>query len=178
MCPCAWCWQRFLVSCPADSPVTGLQRPTFRSPPIDATGVGAVTAWPPSGAPASAPAAAGGPRAQCDAGARKGGSHAARSCLSVGVQGQTEMADEVGAASGLGSGVCREEATAAATGGEPGMCACGRPTERISVTVKPTTGGQFAVTAASDDSVDYLKLLVSQKLKVPKERICLLYRNR
>ena len=58
------------------------------------------------------------------------------------------------------------------------MCACGRPTERISVTVKPTTGGQFAVTAASDDSVDYLKLLVSQKLKVPKERICLLYRNR
>ena len=89
------------------------------------------------------------------------------------------MADDTSASGGLGPGVCREEAPAAAsTSGEPAVCACGRPTERISVTVKPTTGGQFAVTAASDDSVDYLKLLVSQKLKVPKERICLLYRNR
>ncbi|XP_037076797.1 LOW QUALITY PROTEIN: midnolin homolog [Pollicipes pollicipes] len=83
------------------------------------------------------------------------------------------MADDVAAAGGLGSGVCRDEA-----GPDSGVCTCGRPTERISVTVKPTTGGQFAVTATSDDSVDYLKLLVSQKLKVPKERICLLYRNR
>ncbi|XP_043235098.1 midnolin homolog [Amphibalanus amphitrite] len=118
----------------------------------------------------SAAGSGGGRRAQCGGGARRGASHAALSSIGVGVARRADMADE--------PGLCREEAPAAGSGGEPAVCACGRPTERISVTVKPTTGGQFAVSAASDDSVDYLKLLVSQKLKVPKERICLLYRNR
>ena len=130
-------------------------------------------------AAAAAAAVHGWPRLQCGSGARRGGSHAARFCSRDGVVRAGDMSDDRSAA---GPGVCREEASTStaptSATGEPTVCACGRPTDRISVTVKPTTGGQFAVTAASDDSVDYLKLLVSQKLKVPKERICLLYRNR
>lgn len=94
----------------------------------------------------------------------------------VTVAEDSAMSEEVAEGGGLGSAVCSEETTSAER--TTSICTCGRPTEMICVTVKPTTGGQFSVTASSDDSVEYLKLLVSQKLKVPKERICLLYRNR
>ena len=48
----------------------------------------------------------------------------------------------------------------------------------ITVHVHPTTGGQFQLQTSAADSVDHLKKLISKKLKVPKDRICLLYRER
>lgn len=48
----------------------------------------------------------------------------------------------------------------------------------ITVSVTPTTGGQFQLAVPKSDSIENLKKLISKKLKVPKERICLLYRDR
>lgn len=50
--------------------------------------------------------------------------------------------------------------------------------ELISVTVAPFTGGPFSVSVGRRDSVDELKKAVAKKLKVLKDRICLLYRER
>ena len=50
--------------------------------------------------------------------------------------------------------------------------------ETISVTVAPFTGGPFVVTVRKTDSVEELKRAVAKKLKVLKDRICLLYRER
>lgn len=44
--------------------------------------------------------------------------------------------------------------------------------------IHPTTGGHFELQVALSESVEALKALVSKRLKVPKERICLLYRER
>ena len=60
-------------------------------------------------------------------------------------------------------------ATAAAASPGPGM---------ISVTVAPFTGGPFTVTISRQESVEELKKAVAKKLKVLKDRICLLYRER
>lgn len=57
-------------------------------------------------------------------------------------------------------------------------CVCGTVVERISVGIRPTTGGQFVISIPADESVEHLRLMVSQKLRVPRERICLLYRNK
>lgn len=48
----------------------------------------------------------------------------------------------------------------------------------ITITVSPTTGGQFDLDVLKTDSVESLKKLISKRLRVPKERICLLYRER
>ncbi|KAE8747643.1 hypothetical protein FOCC_FOCC005622 [Frankliniella occidentalis] len=48
----------------------------------------------------------------------------------------------------------------------------------ITVTVAMTTGGQFTLQVDQLESVDTLKKMASKKLRVPKERICLLYRER
>ena len=48
----------------------------------------------------------------------------------------------------------------------------------ISVTVAPFTGGPFTVTISRQESVEELKKAVAKKLKVLKDRICLLYRER
>ena len=48
----------------------------------------------------------------------------------------------------------------------------------ISVTVAPFTGGPFTVTISRRESVEDLKKAVAKKLKVLKDRICLLYRER
>ena len=50
--------------------------------------------------------------------------------------------------------------------------------EVITVTVAPFTGGPFLVRVAKTDSVEELKKAVAKKLKVLKDRICLLYRER
>ena len=52
------------------------------------------------------------------------------------------------------------------------------PTNLISVTVAPFTGGPFTLTVNKRDSVEELKKAVAKKLKVLKDRICLLYRER
>jgi len=48
----------------------------------------------------------------------------------------------------------------------------------ISVTVAPTTGGQFEIKVSKSESIDTLKKTISKRLKVPKERICLLWKDR
>lgn len=48
----------------------------------------------------------------------------------------------------------------------------------ITISVTPTTGGQFDLAVTKSDTIENLKKLISKKLKVPKERICLLHRER
>ncbi|CAG2062485.1 unnamed protein product [Timema podura] len=55
-------------------------------------------------------------------------------------------------------------------------CGCSSST-KITVRVTPTTGGQFDLQVAKTESVENLKKFISKKLKVPKERICLLHRD-
>lgn len=54
---------------------------------------------------------------------------------------------------------------------------CG-PHTQISIHISPTTGGDFHLTVEPDITVDNLKKLVSKKLKVPRDRICLLFREK
>ena len=67
-------------------------------------------------------------------------------------------------------------------GGAP-TCLCGHRVgasgePHITVTVAPTTGGQFEVKVGKLDTIDNLKKTISKRLKVPKERICLLWKDR
>lgn len=48
----------------------------------------------------------------------------------------------------------------------------------ITITITPTTGGQFNLEMVKNDTIENLKKIVSKKLKVSRERICLLYRER
>ena len=50
--------------------------------------------------------------------------------------------------------------------------------DKILITVAPFTGGPFSVSLNKRDSIEDLKKVVAKKLKVLKERICLLYRER
>ena len=62
--------------------------------------------------------------------------------------------------------------------GESG-CGCGpRSGPKMVVVVSPTTGGQLEVSVCPSESVEQLKKRLSKRLKVPKERICLLHRER
>lgn len=54
---------------------------------------------------------------------------------------------------------------------------CG-PHSNILIHVSPTTGGDFYLTVEPDISVDNFKKLVSKRLKVPRDRICLLFRDK
>lgn len=54
---------------------------------------------------------------------------------------------------------------------------CG-PHPHISIHISPTTGGDFYLTVEPDITVENLKKLVSKKLKVPRDRICLLFRDK
>merc|ERR1712018_994823 len=49
--------------------------------------------------------------------------------------------------------------------------------DKINVLVAPFTGGPFSVQVSRKDSVEELKKAVAKKLKVLKDRICLLYRE-
>lgn len=71
--------------------------------------------------------------------------------------------------------------TPAAMPAAPGSSSSGplaAPAESISVTVAPFTGGPFSISVSRRDSVEELKKAVAKKLKVLKDRICLLYRER
>jgi len=48
----------------------------------------------------------------------------------------------------------------------------------VTLTVAPFTGGPFSLTLSRGDSVEELKKTVAKRLKVLKDRICLLYRER
>ncbi|XP_050313301.1 midnolin-A [Anthonomus grandis grandis] len=54
---------------------------------------------------------------------------------------------------------------------------CG-PDTHINVQVSPTTGGEFYISLESHSTVENLKKLISKKLKVPRDRICLLFRDK
>ncbi|XP_045474810.1 midnolin homolog isoform X1 [Harmonia axyridis] len=54
---------------------------------------------------------------------------------------------------------------------------CG-PNTRISIHVNPTTGGDFYLTVENDITVDNFKKLVSKRLKVSRDRISLLFRDK
>lgn len=73
----------------------------------------------------------------------------------------------------------------------PTACLCGHrlssssssssmidPLPVISLTVAPTTGGQFELKVSKLETIDNLKKTISKRLKVPKERICLLWKDR
>ena len=49
---------------------------------------------------------------------------------------------------------------------------------RICITVAPFTGGPFEVSVNKGDTVEELKKVIARRLKVSKERIYLLYRER
>ncbi|XP_017791296.1 PREDICTED: midnolin-A-like isoform X2 [Habropoda laboriosa] len=50
--------------------------------------------------------------------------------------------------------------------------------DEITISITPTTGGQFELTVDRTDTVENLKKIISKRLKVAKERICLLHRER
>lgn len=50
--------------------------------------------------------------------------------------------------------------------------------EKIAVVVAPFTGGPFSVQVSRKDTVEDFKKVVAKRLKVLKDRICLLYRDR
>ena len=52
------------------------------------------------------------------------------------------------------------------------------PSNNVNITVAPFTGGPFEVRVSKLDSVDELKKVIARRLKVSKERIYLLYRER
>nr|XP_023029109.1 midnolin homolog [Leptinotarsa decemlineata] len=54
---------------------------------------------------------------------------------------------------------------------------CG-PNTQIKIHVSPTTGGDFFLCVDSDITIDNLKKLVSKRLRVPRNRICLLFRDK
>ncbi|KAJ8945108.1 hypothetical protein NQ318_001573 [Aromia moschata] len=54
---------------------------------------------------------------------------------------------------------------------------CGTNTQ-INIHVSPTTGGDFYLSVEPDITVENFKKLVSKRLKVPRDRICLLFRDK
>ncbi|XP_071444887.1 midnolin-like isoform X2 [Hetaerina americana] len=80
------------------------------------------------------------------------------------------------------SGECSKGSSNNVVGSESDLsgCGCGVTNSESSITVRvtPTTGGQFDLQVAKMETVENLKKIISKKLKVPKERICLLHRDR
>lgn len=58
-----------------------------------------------------------------------------------------------------------------------GSAGCGCPSD-ITVNITPTTGGSWFIRVDPQTSIENFKKIVSKKLKVHKERICLLYRDK
>ncbi|CAG9772268.1 unnamed protein product [Ceutorhynchus assimilis] len=55
---------------------------------------------------------------------------------------------------------------------------CGNNTTEINVQVSPTTGGDFSIGVDANSSVENLKKLIGKRLKVPRDKICLLFRDK
>lgn len=61
----------------------------------------------------------------------------------------------------------------------PGLPLIPTPTRSIwNISICPTTGGQFQLCATPDETVDGLKKTIAKKLKLSKERITLLFKDR
>ncbi|XP_057330338.1 midnolin-B [Microplitis mediator] len=50
--------------------------------------------------------------------------------------------------------------------------------DEITISITPTTGGQFELIVERNETIENLKKMISKRLKVAKERICLLHRER
>lgn len=50
--------------------------------------------------------------------------------------------------------------------------------DQITLSITPTTGGLFDVTVERNETIDNLKKILSKRLKLAKERICLLHREK
>jgi len=50
--------------------------------------------------------------------------------------------------------------------------------DTITITVAPTTGGTFDISVQKNLAIENLKKVISKKLKVPKERILLLHKEK
>lgn len=50
--------------------------------------------------------------------------------------------------------------------------------KKIEIQIVKTTGGSFTVTVENDITVENLKKIVSKKLKISKDRICLMNSER
>ncbi|XP_044579371.1 midnolin-A-like isoform X3 [Cotesia glomerata] len=50
--------------------------------------------------------------------------------------------------------------------------------DEITISITPTTGGQFELVVERNETIENLKKIISKRLKVAKERICLLHRER
>jgi hypothetical protein len=50
--------------------------------------------------------------------------------------------------------------------------------KKIEIQIEKTTGGSFTVTVDNDEKVENLKKIVSKKLKISKDRICLMNSER
>jgi len=74
--------------------------------------------------------------------------------------------------------LCGHRPTSASSEQHPSTAAPAPPPAIISLTVAPTTGGQFELKVSKLESIDNLKKTISKRLKVPKERICLLWKDR
>jgi hypothetical protein len=83
-----------------------------------------------------------------------------------------------GTATGKSTMVPQAQAIPEVRLGETQQVLTGRPAERIEITVAPFTGGPFGVLVSKRDTVEELKKIIAKKLKVLKDRICLLYRER
>lgn len=82
--------------------------------------------------------------------------------------------------SGNASSSSAESAKTSSTSGDANNrkgCVCASATN-INIRVTPTTGGHFDLSIAKSETIENLKKVISKKLKVPKERICLLHRDR
>lgn len=74
----------------------------------------------------------------------------------------------------------RGAALPTATPSSPGCgCVVSPVTDpEITISITPTTGGQFDLTVDRNETIENLKKIISKRLKVAKERICLLHRER
>lgn len=50
--------------------------------------------------------------------------------------------------------------------------------DKITITVAPTTGGTFDLSVQKNIAIENLKKVICKKLKVPKEKILLLHKER
>lgn len=91
-----------------------------------------------------------------------------------------------GAGGGSSSCGCVQPATVLPQPPAPGLALSGLQQQQqqqpsdpsITISITPTTGGCFEITVDRGETVESLKKTISKRLKVPKERICLLYRER
>ena len=60
----------------------------------------------------------------------------------------------------------------------PSTCVCGKQLEMIHIQVQAITGTKFNLKVAKNDTVDFIRKVISTKTKMAKEKILLLHKDR